>query len=326
MNKNTKIGLFIILILFTIGGGQKQAVNDSIEEIVIPFTGTPMIYKSITTSFGQKEAFFSCTDTDGGLDWITFGMVNDNLDRDHYDVCSDDQTLQEQQCDSSCILSEGCSGWDTITASAADNPEWKCEGGKFVPTTVCQDTDGGQVYSVKGTASLVLSYTDYCDSDNRLIEYFCEDGALKAITHSPASDETCEDGRIYKTAFPPDPDECIVTTWIPSTTSICSPVTGGTEFTQTSNCDTTKTNTGTKVCSGCINEVWSPATGTKCIGTSFQQVSSCGNVRSATGVMVCIAPPPPPPPSEPFDWDKYIPWIIGFVALIIVLSMMKRKQ
>ena len=77
---------------------------------------------------------------------------------------------------------------------------------------------------------------------------------------------------------------CTDTSWTPAPNTVCS----GTSFTQTSNCGSTHTTTGTKDCSvSCTDTSWTPSTSTVCEGDAFTQTSNCGNPRSATGTQQC---------------------------------------
>ena len=67
---------------------------------------------------------------------------------------------------------------------------------------------------------------------------------------------------------------CTVNSWTPTIDTVCS----GTSYTQTSNCGTTRTNTGTKASS-----VWTPDSSTVCTGSSFTQTGNCGGTRTSTG-------------------------------------------
>ena len=70
---------------------------------------------------------------------------------------------------------------------------------------------------------------------------------------------------------------CTVTSWTPYVSTVCS----GTSFTQTSNCGTTRSATGTMI------GTWSPAPSTVCSGTSYTQTSSCGLTQTNTGTKCC---------------------------------------
>jgi hypothetical protein len=75
-----------------------------------------------------------------------------------------------------------------------------------IPTTTipwtCTDTDGGRVYTIKGTVSgqttQPFNFTDYCESSGSLREYYCRaDNAPTYESHSCGGDNstvTCVDG------------------------------------------------------------------------------------------------------------------------------------
>ena len=75
------------------------------------------------------------------------------------------------------------------------------------------------------------------------------------------------------------PTCCSVSSWSPDPSTVCS----GQPFTQTSNCGSTRSATGTK----CCPTSWSPDPSTVCSGTPFTQTSNCGSTRSATGTQSC---------------------------------------
>ncbi len=62
---------------------------------------------------------------------------------------------------------------------------------------ICTDSDGGQNKDVQGTTTdRTLSNSDYCITDNRLREYYCEnETSVKSITPYCDSGKICENGR-----------------------------------------------------------------------------------------------------------------------------------
>ncbi len=87
---------------------------------------------------------------------------------------------------------------------------------------------------------------------------------------------------------------CTPTTWEPAAANRCG------TFTQTSNCGTTRTTTGSLSCgagqtctnNACTNTVctpttWEPAAASRC--GSFTQTSNCGTTRTTTGSLSCAA-------------------------------------
>jgi len=72
-----------------------------------------------------------------------------------------------------------------------------------VPPNSCSDTDGGLVYTIKGTVSglsngVPYSYTDYCQATNStwILEYYCVGSDWDAQWHDCAGNvtTTCSDG------------------------------------------------------------------------------------------------------------------------------------
>jgi len=77
---------------------------------------------------------------------------------------------------------------------------------------------------------------------------------------------------------------CAPSSWTPLENTVCS----GTTFTQTSNCGTLRSMTGTKNCNvSCAPSSWTPLENTVCSGTTFTQTSNCGTIRSVTGTKSC---------------------------------------
>ncbi len=79
---------------------------------------------------------------------------------------------------------------------------------------------------------------------------------------------------------------CVNTTWTPNPNTVCT----GTSLIQTSNCDATRSATGTKTdgtCAACVNTTWTPNQNTVCVGDDLTQTSNCGATRTVEGTKVC---------------------------------------
>ncbi|MEA2112997.1 MAG: hypothetical protein U9P50_03470 [Patescibacteria group bacterium] len=97
---------------------------------------------------------------------------------------------------------------------------------------------------------------------------------------------------------------CTPSSWSPSTASVCD----GDDFTQTSDCGSTRGATGTKNCGGCTPSSWSPPTSSECSGDNFTQTSNCGTTRTATGTKNCGGCTPSswsPPTSSECSGDNF---------------------
>lgn len=81
------------------------------------------------------------------------------------------------------------------------------------------------------------------------------------------------------------PTACVPSTWTPDLSTICV----GVNTTQTSNCGTTRTLSGTKVC--CTDTTWTPNQSTICTGTPVTQISNCGMSRQVYGTKNCACVP-----------------------------------
>lgn len=79
-----------------------------------------------------------------------------------------------------------------------------------------------------------------------------------------------------------EPAECEDTVWKPARNTKCVGVT----FVQTSNCDATRSATGTKTdgaCVVCADTAWSPDPALTCTTAKVTQTSNCGNTRQVDG-------------------------------------------
>ncbi|MFH1785498.1 MAG: hypothetical protein ABH842_03635 [Candidatus Micrarchaeota archaeon] len=131
---------------------------------------------------GGRCVPISCTDTDGGETYFTFGTVTfsyDGVDTDYDDVCTGPLTLREYYCDEydvmnstqSCLF--GCSGGECQSIS--------------IPT--CSDTDGGDMPYTFGTTTYSYGgsdtdYDDVCISPATVREYYCNGFMVMNTTHT----------------------------------------------------------------------------------------------------------------------------------------------
>jgi hypothetical protein len=124
----------------------------------------------------------SCTDSDFGKVAATKGTVA--LGNMKYtDSCVSAQYLTEYYCENNSATSAqmDCGAGDVCTDGAC--------------VEACTDSDGGINASVKGTVKNgSLSYTDTCD-ENRVVEYYCENGNAQYQAISCPTGSKCDNGR-----------------------------------------------------------------------------------------------------------------------------------
>jgi hypothetical protein len=117
-----------------------------------------------------------CTETDGGQDYYTKGTTTGLLNGVEYsgtDECGDIGELQEFYCDGDNVNNEFVSVPDDYVCDAGVGAFEEFEG-------PCTDTDGGQDYYAKGTATGILSGVNYqaidrCDGETgELYEVYCD--------------------------------------------------------------------------------------------------------------------------------------------------------
>lgn len=225
-----------------------------------------------------------CSDTDGGTDRYVRGTTS-NSQGSQTDVCWTSTSVHEffcsgnnimddvLDCPSGYICSDGactistcnppCPPKETIACGVTPNPYDGCFGpcqtgtkcdsgvcntaiGQCETTSTCTDSDGGENFYVKGTvtSSITGVRTDFCDADGiRLNEWYCagpDDIVAEntAVTNVYQCSDSCSNGACVGV--------CTPSLWLPQKATICS----GETFTQTSDCDTTRTSTGTKDCNG----------------------------------------------------------------------------
>ena len=101
-------------------------------------------------------------------------------------------------------------------------------------------------------------------------------------------------GNCFSSVAPP---ACIENIWTPDPSTQCN----GVSFTQTSNCATTRTATGTRVgppCSVCVPGPWTPNANTQCTGLNVVQTNGCAS-QIVPGTQVCSTPTPAPTATPP---------------------------
>lgn len=107
---------------------------------------------------------FQCTDSDGGNDTMTVGTVSVGT-ANYTDSCASASAVKEYYCN----------GNSAASSSIECGVGYGCDAGKCVLSpSPCNDTDGGDSPTVRGTASTdFVSKTDYCIDSGTLREYYC---------------------------------------------------------------------------------------------------------------------------------------------------------
>ncbi len=135
----------------------------------------------------------TCPDTDGGWDYYSQGTVLGNTD-----YCLDSSRLAEHSC-----------GLDSFGNFIADTRTVRCEYGCENGACVCQDSDGGWDYEVRGRIGI---YEDDCIDRQTLVEYYAypwggdEEGTCEITSRTHTCDGLCENGK----CLPPSCDDGIM--------------------------------------------------------------------------------------------------------------------
>lgn len=134
-----------------------------------------------------------CSEGEGALDRMIKGTVVFN-EVNYADMCQDSASVREYYC----------SG-DELASKVVDCGQgYECSDGACVPVhgpeenmtaDTCNETDGGKDYYRAGTTTLEeVDYTDVCQGNYDMIEYYCEGGEWKQETHHCKTGERCIDG------------------------------------------------------------------------------------------------------------------------------------
>jgi hypothetical protein len=132
----------------------------------------------------------TCSDSDQGVDPTVKGTVT--IGNESYeDSCKDNATVLEYYCDnnalgqSEAVCPDGFMCGDGACVEVPEEP----------PPPECQETDSGKDYEVPGSVTYKGStHADTCQGNYDLIEYYCEDDAMKQETHHCGTGNRCENG------------------------------------------------------------------------------------------------------------------------------------
>lgn len=152
----------------------------------------PSIQPEPNLSNVSQPALPSCIDSDGGADASVKGTVT--LASNVYeDRCEDNLSVHEYYCDANSVsvrvisCEEGQVCDDGACAAAPPPPP--------PPPQLCRDTDGGDDPSAAGTVTFEnVTYSDTCQGANDLLEYYCENDALRQTTSNCGTGNKCENG------------------------------------------------------------------------------------------------------------------------------------
>jgi hypothetical protein len=123
-----------------------------------------------------------CIDSDGGIDYDTKGTATKGQD------------TGTDSCDGDVLTEYYCSGNQIVpTTKTCD---YGCQNGACSEAPLCYDSDGGKVYTVKGTISIgVESIPDACIDATTLLEYYCVGDTYDSETvHCAYPNSVCSNG------------------------------------------------------------------------------------------------------------------------------------
>ncbi len=128
----------------------------------------------------------TCYDSDGGKDRYDKGTTRKGS-REETDYCYTSNSVKEYYCSNGEIKSE-------ILVCPSN---YYCSNGECI-SVECTDSDGGKDYYEKGYTSSPTQggFSDYCEGDFTLIEYYCSDSEVKSQTINIVEEQHCEDGEI----------------------------------------------------------------------------------------------------------------------------------
>lgn len=134
---------------------------------------------NLSNAITTKE---DCFDSDGGLIFNLKGYIKDTQGKIFKDYCKDSARVVEYKC--------GIIGYKEETQESCT---YGCYDGackKQSEDQKCKDSDDGKIYDKKGVVSyLGKNYSDYCKSENYIIEQYCT-----TIGMNGEEEKLCVDG------------------------------------------------------------------------------------------------------------------------------------
>lgn len=108
------------------------------------------------------------------------------------------------RCKDTCASSGYNCGIQTICKKSVNcgscQTGYTCSAGKCIISDSCSDSDGGIMVATKGIVSIYsggypYSYTDFCVSNNALIEWYCSGTSAQVVNYTCSGNYTaCSDG------------------------------------------------------------------------------------------------------------------------------------
>jgi len=126
----------------------------------------------------------SCDDSDGGNNPEEVGIIRKGLDIQS-DSCVDTYTLKEYFCENDAITSE-----DVVCPVGEVCFDGKC--GSSEPD--CTDSDGGLSFTAGTVTKGSQTYSDFCDEQGNLNEYYCQGKAVKVGDFECPTGYVCSNG------------------------------------------------------------------------------------------------------------------------------------
>lgn len=150
----------------------------------------------------------SCSDSDGGLSYYTYGWTRGPQDRIEEDSCRDDFILEETYCDGNGNLRKESKACNTLrsTVSILAGFDLICLDGRC-QNNPCTDTEPLRDIRVKGKVTYNQRvYMDTCRQgegfENILYQYFCESGEAKLEEIDCANQGMeCMEGKCVDTSY-----------------------------------------------------------------------------------------------------------------------------